>query len=112
MLAALIAGERDPQKLAAHALGKLRRKLPQLTLALTGQFTAHHGRIIQGTLELIDLLDRQIADLEAQIRDASAPFTAQIEHLMSIPGVQETTARAFIAEIGTDMQRFGSGVST
>ena len=108
MLAALIAGERHSQKLAARALGKLRRKLPELALAFTGQFTAHHGRIIQGTLELIDLLDRQIADLDTQIRDASAPFTAQLEPLMSIPGVNETTARAIIAEIGTDMQRFGS----
>jgi transposase len=35
MLAALIAGERDLQKLAALALGKLRRKLPDLELALT-----------------------------------------------------------------------------
>ena len=108
MLAALIAGERDPQKLAARALGKLRRKLPQLALALTGQFTEHHGGIMQGTLELIDLLDRQIAALETPMRDASAPFTAQLEPLMSIPGVNATTARAIIAEIGTDMQRFGS----
>ena len=30
MLAALIAGERDPQQLAAMALGKLRRKIPDL----------------------------------------------------------------------------------
>lgn len=108
MLRALIAGERDPQKLAAYALGKLRRKLPQLALALTGQFTAHHGRIIQGALDLIDLLDRQIADLEAQITEASAPFTVQLEQLMSIPGVQETTAHGLLAEIGTEMQRFGS----
>jgi transposase len=77
-------------------------------LALTGQVTGHHGRLIQGTLERIDLLNRQSADLAVRIRDASAPFTAQSEQLMSIPGVQETTARAIVAEIGTDMQRFGS----
>jgi hypothetical protein len=47
MLAALIAGERDPQTLAALALGVLRRKLPQLALALTGQCTAHHAWLIQ-----------------------------------------------------------------
>jgi hypothetical protein len=34
---------------------------------LTGQFTAHHGRIIALTLELIDLLERQIAELDEQI---------------------------------------------
>ena len=56
MLAALIAGKHDPQKLTARALGKLRRKLPQLALALTSQFTDHHGRIMQGTLERIGIL--------------------------------------------------------
>jgi transposase len=108
MLAALIAGERHPQKWAARALGKLRRKLPARALALTGQCTEHHGRIMQGTLELMDRLDRQIADLDTQMREASAPCTAQLEPLRSMPGVNETTAYAIIAEIGTDRQRFGS----
>ena len=39
MLEAFSAGERDPQNLASLALGRLRRKLPELKLALTGQFT-------------------------------------------------------------------------
>lgn len=73
MLEALCAGERDPKKLAVLALGTLRRKLPQLELALTGQCTAHHGRLIQGSLELIDLLDRQIAELDEQMREATVP---------------------------------------
>jgi hypothetical protein len=61
LLEALITGERDPQKLASMALGRLRRKLPELQLALTGQFTDHHGRIITLTLERIALLEQQIA---------------------------------------------------
>jgi transposase len=36
MLKALCAGERNPRKLAALALGILRRKLPELEVALTG----------------------------------------------------------------------------
>lgn len=46
MLAAWLARERDPKKLAALALGTLRRKRPQLELALTGQFTEHHAWLI------------------------------------------------------------------
>ena len=60
MLAALLAGERDPKTLAALALGGLRRQQSQLELALTGQLTEHHAWLIQGTLELIDRLDRQL----------------------------------------------------
>ena len=67
MLKALCAGERNPHKLAALAMGTLRRKLPELELALTGQFTEHHGRLIQGELELMELLERQIAELDEQI---------------------------------------------
>ena len=108
MLDALIAGERDPQKLAAMALGKMRRKLPQLELALTGQFTDHHGRIIQGALDLIDLLDTQIAQIDEQIEELVEPLRPQIDQLDTIPGVNATAAWLIIAEIGTDMSRFGS----
>ena len=108
MLKALCEGERNPKKLAAFALGTLRRKLPELELALTGQFTTHHGRLIQGELELMELLERQIAELDEQIRQATEPFAAQLAQLQSLPGVQAITARDIVAEIGTDMSRFGS----
>ena len=108
MLKALCAGERDPQKLAALAMGTLRRKLPELALALTGQCTAHHGRLIQGELVLLELLERQSADLDEQIRQATEPFAPQLEQLQSIPGIQAITARDITAEIGTEMRRFGS----
>jgi len=108
MLAALIAGERDPQALAGLALGRLRRKLPQLEVALTGQFTHHHATIIQASLELVDLLNRQIADLDSQIGELVTPLEPQITQLDSIPGVDKIAARDILAEIGTEMSRFGS----
>ena len=48
MLKALWRGSAPLTQLAALAMGTLRRKLPELALALTGQCTAHHGRLIQG----------------------------------------------------------------
>ena len=108
MLAALIAGERNPQVLADLAVRRLRRKLPELELALAGQCTDHHARLIQLSLALIDLLDRQIAILAQQMGVLVAPLTPQMEQLISIPGVEATAARAILAEIGTDMSRFGS----
>ncbi len=108
MLEALIAGERDPKTLAAMALGRLRRKLPQLELALTGPFNDHHGHLIQSALELVDLLDRQIGDLDKQIGLLVEPLQPDIDQLDSIPGVDATAARVVLAEIGTDMGRFGS----
>ena len=77
-------------------------------MALTGQFTAHHGRLIQGELELMALLERQIADLDEQIRQATEPFAPQLEQLHSLPGINAITARDIIAEIGAEMRRCGS----
>jgi transposase len=51
MLAALVAGEQDPNVQAPFAKGRLRRKLSQLEVALTGQSTPHHARLIQGALK-------------------------------------------------------------
>jgi transposase len=108
MRAALIAGERHPQVLADLAVRRLRRQLPELELALAGQLTEHHARLIPLSLELIDLLDRQIAMLDQQIGALVAPLTPPMEQRISIPGVEATAARAILAEIGTDMSRFGS----
>jgi len=107
MLTALVAGERDPEVLASYALGTLKGKRPQLVLALTGRFTAHHGKLLALLLELIEVLDRQIAELDQQIGTLVAPLQPQIAQLDSIPGVALTAARDMLAEIGTDMHRFG-----
>ncbi len=108
MLAALLAGERAPKRLAALALGVLRRKQPPLELALTGQFTDHHAWLIQGALELIDLLNRQITERDQHIGELMTPLAPQMEQLTSIPGVEVTAARAILAEIGTVMRHFGA----
>jgi transposase len=92
----------------ALALWVLRRKQPQLELALTGQFTDHHAWLIQGALELIALLDRQLTDLHQHIGELMAPLAPQMEQLTSIPGLEATAALAILAEIGTEMRHSGS----
>lgn len=59
-------------------------------------------------LRQIDQLDRSIADLEAQARDAVAPFRHRVEQLTAIPGISETAAHVLLAEIGIDMSVFPS----
>ena len=82
--------------------------MPALEVALTGQCTAHHGRLMHRELELLELLERQSAELDAQIREATEPCAPQREQLQSLPGVKAITARDLIAEIGPDMSRCGS----
>ena len=47
MIDALIDGERRPAVLAALALGRMRSKIPDLTLALEGRFDDHHALMCQ-----------------------------------------------------------------
>jgi len=108
MLEALIQGGRTPHEMAKLARGVLRKKIPQLEVALEGSFTAHHAALIRLNLESLDLLNRQIAELDERIGTLVEPLREQVERLKSIPGVNETAARTILSEIGTDMTRFVS----
>ncbi|MGB7982469.1 MAG: IS110 family transposase [Candidatus Nanopelagicales bacterium] len=106
MLAALIAGQRDPRVLAELARGRMRVKRPQLVEALTGRFTDHHGWLLTRMLARIDAINADIDDLDTRIEAQLAPFARQVATLVEIPGIKSTAAAVIIAEIGVDMTRF------
>ncbi|HZM65086.1 MAG TPA: IS110 family transposase [Nakamurella sp.] len=106
MLAALIAGQDDAQVMAEMAKGRMRPKIPALVQALTGHFGEHHGFLCRLHLTRIDELSATIEELSTRIEAEMRPFTHQIEHLVTIPGVQKATAEVIIAETGADMTRF------
>ena len=106
MMAALIAGERDPHTLAQLARSRMRTKLADLREAFTGRFTEHHAFLLARMLTHIDALDADIAVVEDRIEELIAPFATAVTRLDEIPGVGVTAARAIIAEVGLDMSRF------
>jgi transposase len=106
MLAALVAGERDPVELAALAKGKLRKKLPQLRQALRGRFGDHHALLVGLSLEHLEHLERAIARLDGRVDEVIAPFAAARDRLDTITGVGKRAAETIIAEIGADMRVF------
>jgi transposase len=106
MIEALIAGERDPERLAALARGKLRNKIPDLVKALDGRFEDHHGVLLRMHLDHIDHLDETIDALDHRIDQLMDPFVEARELLCTIPGVAERVANVIIAETGGDMSRF------
>jgi transposase len=108
LIEALIAGERDPARLAGLALGVLRRKAEELQAACDGRFTAGHAQMCRLHLDAYDHLTVQIAELDATVAEAAAPFAALIARLVTIPGVGQRTAEVIIAETGDDMTRFAT----
>ncbi|MFL6298212.1 MAG: IS110 family transposase [Actinomycetes bacterium] len=106
MMAALIAGERDPKVLAQLARRRLRAKLSLLEEAFVGHFSDHHGFLLATMLGRIDQATADIAALEAHIEAQIAPFAQAADRLDEITGVGRAAAQVIIAEIGTDMGRF------
>jgi transposase len=117
MLAALLAGERDPQALAGLAKGRLRVKNAALVEAFEGvRFGSQNALLIGGILRHIDFLDAEIAALGEAIethltterKDSTPPFESAVRLLCSMDGIQARTAEMLLGEFGTDMTRFPS----
>src|SRR5512133_3521947 len=106
MLAALLAGERDPKRLAQLARARMRAKLSLLEEAFTGFFTDHHGFLLARMLDRVDGLSADIAALDTRIEALIGPFAQAVDRLDEIPGVGQTAAHLLIAELGVDMTRF------
>jgi transposase len=106
MLAALIAGEQDPDKLADLAQGTARNKLATLREALRGQVTAHHRTMLQLHLDLVGALESALEKVDAAVGKALEPISYATDLLKTMPGISDLVAQVIVAEIGTDMSRF------
>jgi transposase len=106
MIEALIDGERRGPVLADLALGKMRSKIPDLSMALEGRFGDHHALMCRLHLKHLDGLEEMIAELDAQIEKMMRPFRAARDLLVTIPGLGPLSAAAVISEIGTDVAAF------
>jgi transposase len=125
MLAEIASGQNDAGQLADLARGRLRNKIPELEKALTGLVDDHHRFLLSKQLAHIEFLDEQIVAIEAEIArqiegmpplsqppavgdkpENELTWEAAVELLDTIPGVNERTAQAILAEIGLDMSQF------
>src|SRR5664280_981394 len=126
MIAALIAGERDPRVLADLAKGRLRVKHTALIEALTGRFDEHHAELAAILLDQADNLRAQIERLDTRIEQmiadipaAQAPadtragdgvtapaYLAAVDRLDEVTGIGRHAAQVIIAEVGLSMATF------
>jgi transposase len=106
MMAALIAGQRNPKALAQLARRTLRRKISRLEEAFTGYFTDHHAFLLRRMLARVDAISGDIAALDIRIEATIAPFADAVAKLDEIPGISRAAAHAILAETGPDMSRF------
>src|SRR5262249_4936448 len=106
MVRALIQGNHNLDEMAQLAKGRLRKKIPQLVLALDGRLKDYHRALLDLQLHRLEQLDAHVDRIDRHIAERAAPFRAQIDLLKQIPGVDEIVAITIIAEIGIDMTVF------
>jgi transposase len=106
MLRALCSGQRDPEALAELAVGRLKKKIPQLREALRGRFTEHHALLVGVALDHLEHLESAISRLDAEVDRVMSPFSQARDRLDTITGVGKRAAESVIAEIGVDMSVF------
>jgi transposase len=92
--------------LAELARGKMRSKIPDLSMALEGRFGDHHALMCRLHLDHIGHLEAMITTLEAQIEAMMQPFRAQRDLLATAPGIGQLAAAGVICEIGVSVREF------
>ena len=120
MIEAMIAGVRDPRKLAQLADRRIKASPKELYDALHGRLTEHHRFLLRLHLGQYDALAASIGELDAQVDAAIArldeeaaaagrgSFRDLIALVDTVPGIAGLAATGILSEIGTDMSRFAT----
>jgi transposase len=106
MLAALLAGQSDPEVLAELARGRMKAKKPLLQKALQGKVQPHHRVILSQLLAEISWSDEQISEVSVEIASRLQEQAEFLQRLDQIPGVNRRIAEVVAAEVGTNMNPF------
>lgn len=78
ILKAIVAGERDPHKLAALRHERVRKSEAEIAAALSGDYRAEHVFVLAQELSLYESYQQQIAACDAQIEDYLNQLSPQV----------------------------------
>jgi transposase len=108
ILRALAKGESDAKKLAALGNDRLHCSEEQLVDALNGTFQPMHQRLLTLYLDRLQLLDKQIAELNGATAEAMREHGEAVVRLAEVPGFGADSAQQVIAEVGPQASTFPS----
>ena len=110
ILKALADGETDPAALAGLADYRLRATPEQLRDALGAcqELNPVYRRLLKAVLEELELIDKQIAQLDQELADLLRPYQDQVERLAEVPGLGVDSAQQIIAQVGATAGTFPS----
>jgi transposase len=77
IIRAIVAGERDPQKLAALKDARAKRSITEIAAALVGDYRVEHLFVLKQELNLYDMYQQQIQQCDHQIEQCLSEFDSQ-----------------------------------
>lgn len=93
IIRAIVAGERDPQVLAAYSDQRIKASRATIIKALEGNYLKEHLDSLQRYLCLYDIYQNQIAECDRQIEALLTTFPAVDDGLPEIQGVDQPHKR-------------------
>jgi transposase len=108
ILRAMGGGETNPATLAALGDQHLKCGLELLVDALTGSMGEIHCRLLTQHLDRIDVIDRQIEELNQLSAAQMQRHQDAVVRLIEVPGIGAEAAQEIIAEIGPEAAAFPS----
>jgi transposase len=107
MIQALLKKDKlSKEEIADMARGRLKNKVDKLVEALNGRINDHHRFLLRLHLNDIAFLADQVEEIDSQIQKCMIPFRKEESLILTIPGINKTSASAIISEIGTNMSQF------
>jgi transposase len=106
MIDAILKGDKTPAQVAQLARGTLRKKIAVIARAVEGAFTPSTAIVLRQLLKTFDAIAQQIGDLEREIEKLMVPHAEDLALLKTIPGMDDVSAAAALAESGADMSLF------
>ncbi len=86
--------------------GKLKGKEAELLRSIQGFFTDHHRFILRTILTTIATLEKQIEELDSEIRRAMKDKESLLDRMKKVPGISDVSACDILAEIGPTLDSF------
>lgn len=107
LIEGLLEGKKSIEELVKeYSHHRMKSSFEERVKAMTGRLREHHRFMLRQIFSHIDYLERQISLIDQQITDELSIHQDLIELLITIPGVDEKSAKKILSEIGTDMSQF------
>jgi len=92
--------------MAEMAKKQLRKKIPQLQLALEGYVLPPHRWLLREMIEDLDHVGDKITRIQETIEQQMRPFQSAVDRWVTVPGIKHRLAWTLVAEVGPSVEEF------